>query len=242
MRINRTAMVRKFLKDGISMDAPAWKAALRIMFFRTAWYSDDHQELEKIFQAMKDPWNFQSSLYEHERFNVLLEEAVKCPHESVLEVGCAEALFTSMLTLRSQRVVGIDVSPTAISRARERCPEATFFAVSLEEFNDDEKFDLVICAETLYYVKDVRSALERLSLLGRRCLVSYLEREARRLDPYVNQIPGSRILRCDVGSGLQKHRIVVVTWDNGSAESGTVSGSITFAQTGAPSPITFKEN
>lgn len=198
--------------DKASRVVPILKHLLRTAFFRTAWYSDDHTELEHIFRTLKDPWNFERSSYEQARLQVLLDEVKKYPHESVLEVGCAEGAFTEMLGAVAARVVAIDVSPTAVSRARERCPAATCMTQSLQEFSTAELFDLAVCAETLYYIKNVTQAINKLSSLARVCMVSYLGREARRLDPLFEQRTGTTITRFRIGEGLIKRTMIVVVW------------------------------
>ncbi len=192
---------------------PAVKNIFRTLYFRSAWYSDDHRELERIFKTLKDPWNFESSPYEQERLKLLLDEVARCSPGSVLEVGCAEGVFTSMLSTMTDRVVGIDVSPTAVARARERCPGVTFMTTSLDSFDAAEKFDVVVCAETLYYIQDVREAINKLSSLGRRCIVSYIQRESGRLDAEIARIPGVEIRRYDIGSSILGRGMVAATWE-----------------------------
>lgn len=196
-----------------SRGLPSIKNIVRTLFFRQGWYSNDHAELERIFRTLKDPWNFESSPYEQERLMLLLQEVKGCPHDSILEVGCAEGVFTSMLSTLSSRVVGIDVSPTAVARARERCPDHTFFATSLESFESDEKFDLVICAETLYYIEDVPKAIRKLSSLGRRCIVSYIQRESNRLDGDIKDLPGVEFRRYEIGASLLRRGMVAAQWE-----------------------------
>ncbi len=188
------------------------KNIFRMLYFRSAWYSDDHVELERIFKTLKDPWNFESSPYEKERLKLLLAEVGQYPHGSVLEVGCAEGVFSSMLSTISDRVVGIDVSPTAVARATERCPGLTFMTSSLDAFNPGEKFDVVVCAETLYYIQDVSEAIRKISTLGRRCIVSYIQRESGRLDAEIGKIPGVEIRRYDIGAAILGRGMVVASW------------------------------
>ena len=52
--------------------------------------------------------------------------------------------------------------------------------------------DLVVACEVLYYVKDIPRFLDRLSQLGRACLVTYYQGQAPALDPYFTEIPDCR--------------------------------------------------
>ena len=206
--------IGRLVSNNPFLGRPAFKNALRTLLFRTAWYSDDHNELGRIYQILKDPWNIQVSQYEQTRLRLLLEEVQRHPHESVLEVGCGEGVFTSLLTTIAQRVVAIDVSDTAVARARERCPTATYVTTSLNDFVPGHAFDLVICAETLYYIQDVRQAIEKLSSLARYCVVSYIGREARRLNGYFEQVPSAQMRKYEIGRGVLKRSVILVVWNN----------------------------
>lgn len=193
---------------------PALKSSFRAAFFRTCWYSDNHDELDRIFRNLKDPWNFETSPYERERFALLLDEVRKYPHGSVLEVGCAEGLFTGMLATLTKDIVAIDVSPTAIARAKERHPGPEFLATSLDDLRPGRKFDLVVCAETLYYIRDVAGAIEKLSSLGRWCIVSYLRRESKRLDAFFINRKSVEFREIRVGTGVSSGTMIIAAWEN----------------------------
>jgi SAM-dependent methyltransferase len=206
-------LIYEYLRKHNAPGLPLFKNLMRTALFRSAWYSDDHDELERIFRSLKDPWNFESSPYERERMKVLLREVERYRPASILEVGCAEGAFTMMLSTVTGRVVGIDVSPTAISRAQQRCPGLTFNTTSLEAFEPEEKFEVVICAETLYYIQDVRTAIDKLSSLGRRCIVSYIRRESGRLDGEIGRIPGIEMRTFEFGTKFLRRGMVAATWD-----------------------------
>ncbi len=96
---------------------------------------------------------------------------------SVLEVGCAEGLFSAKLADRNYRVTGIDVSSTAIRRARERCPSGEFVGSGLESFRCEKKFDLAVASEVIYYSRSPSAFIKRLESLADRVLLTYDYRE-----------------------------------------------------------------
>jgi len=73
-----------------------------------------------------------------------------------LEVACSEGVFTELLAAdpRIGSVRGMDISPSAVERARERLSgadvEVRVGDVCSEPF--DERFDLIFCTEFLYYL------------------------------------------------------------------------------------------
>lgn len=192
--------------------SPALKTLCRELFHRTRWYDDDTRDLERLFQWSEDPWNFQSSQYERDRMGFLLERISRYPHERILEIGCAEGVFTAELAKIAREVVAIDVSATALSRARRRCPGVTFHHARLSEFVAQRKFDLVVCAETLYYIRDVGAAINQLSALGTYCMVSYLHRETRTLDPFFLQMSLAEYSRFEKSYAMLNRAMSVAVW------------------------------
>ncbi len=209
-------MMKHILQPKLSL---LWKALRREAFHRAHYFPDNYDELEHLFRWSRDPWHFETSAYERERLVSLFETVQQYPHERILEIGCAEGVFTSRLSQISNDVVAIDVSPTALARARERCTNATFIHSSLEEFRCDRRFDLVVCAETLYYVKDVAQAIRRLSSLGTYCVVSYTIRAASILDGHFVNMPSSRVETFERRSWWWRQGCRIVAWRNGSPAS-----------------------
>src|SRR5262249_8672687 len=77
---------------------------------------------------------------------------------SILDVGCGKGAFTSRF--RASRIVGVDVSETALAKARERVPRGEFRCLHAEAITSiDGHFDLVVCLEMLSYVEGWRRYL-----------------------------------------------------------------------------------
>lgn len=81
----------------------------------------------------------------------------KCKPESLLDVGCglgfmAERLRTEIPSLA--RVVGLDVSETAIVKAATMFPEIEFRAGTIGADLGGERFDVVVSKDVLWYVLD----------------------------------------------------------------------------------------
>ncbi len=193
---------------------PLLKTLWRELFLRPGWYADSYEELEKLFQWCEDPWNFENSAYEKERLECLLTTLKRYPHKTILEVGCAEGVFTSYLQKLDAQVVAIDVSLTALSRAKQRHPHGVFIHSSLEDFSWSTKFDMVICSETLYYMANVPEAIDKLRNLGKYCLVSYIHRESKNLDQYFFQLPLKTFERFEKSYWLWKRAMSVAVWEN----------------------------
>jgi peptidoglycan/xylan/chitin deacetylase (PgdA/CDA1 family) len=122
------------------------------------------QEFREQLFACPDPWSY-DDLYERTKRRHTLELIEGHRFESVLEMGCAEGFFTEELASVTSSLLAIDISRTALERARIRCAShsnVTFDQLDAFEQLPEGHFDLVVCAEILCYTKN-RFALARLA-------------------------------------------------------------------------------
>lgn len=90
---------------------------------------------------------------------------------SILDIGCGKGAFTSCL--RATRILGLDVSETALEKARARNPEAEFRCLPAEKISTlDERFDLAVCLEMLSYVADWPRFLREVSKMAESLVLS----------------------------------------------------------------------
>lgn len=100
----------------------------------------------------------------------------------VLDVGWGEGLFTRYLTGVAASVVGIDLSETAIARARGSVPQVEFHCVSVQEYAPRQRFDDVVAAGMLYDADDLEQALDSLRALANVIVVSYARARAPQIE------------------------------------------------------------
>ncbi|MBF8185714.1 methyltransferase domain-containing protein [Nonomuraea sp. K274] len=103
-----------------------------------------------------DPWHLQTDDYEQQKYATTLRTLPERPYNRILDVGCAEGVFTHALAgaYPDAEVTGVDVSERALNRARARpgTPRPGFARADLLSYDRHHAFDLVVCAETLYYL------------------------------------------------------------------------------------------
>lgn len=91
---------------------------------------------------------------------------------SVLELGCGKGTASQFLKKANNRVLGIDISPTAVKKAQVNFPDIDFRvmqAMDVEQLN--EQFDLVTVMTVLAYIEDWRDVLAKLATMTEYCLV-----------------------------------------------------------------------
>jgi glycosyltransferase involved in cell wall biosynthesis/peptidoglycan/xylan/chitin deacetylase (PgdA/CDA1 family)/SAM-dependent methyltransferase len=117
------------------------------------------------FFGKEDPWNYGCD-YEQIKYRRTLEIMPPDSNDRVLELACAEGIFTQRLAACAKKLIATDISDVALKRARERCSECanTLFRqldLVADEIPGDQT--LIICSEVLYYV-----GRERLSEIAKK--------------------------------------------------------------------------
>ncbi len=110
---------------------------------------------DEVYRASRDPWGFETSAYEREKYADTLAALEGRRYAHGLEVGCSIGVLTVGLADRCERLLAVDVSERAVAEARHRLRGRTGVRVerrSLPEDMPDETFDLIVCSEVLYYL------------------------------------------------------------------------------------------
>jgi SAM-dependent methyltransferase len=92
---------------------------------------------------------------ERTKYHQTLASLPDTPVDRALELACAEGHFTLQLAPRVRHLVAVDISPTALDRAKRRCrelPNIEFQTLDLLNEAIPSALDLVVCSEVLYYM------------------------------------------------------------------------------------------
>lgn len=94
--------------------------------------------------------------------------AADCANPRILDIGCAFGFFLSTLGSRWERF-GIDASEYAITRARERVPDARFAVTTSSELVFSAPFDVITAFDVLEHIPAPDEVLERIAAALRPC-------------------------------------------------------------------------
>ncbi|MGH8646995.1 MAG: class I SAM-dependent methyltransferase [Gammaproteobacteria bacterium] len=141
----------------------------RLVFYLAAALGPRFQHaFLRSFFALKykhvDPWSFDATPYQAKHFANTLALIPKRSYRRALEIGCGEGTF-SLRLLQEREIlefIGLDISPNAIQRATIRCTsfrQARFCIQNILKAQPRGPFDLIVIAETLYYLGDTVSFL-----------------------------------------------------------------------------------
>lgn len=126
---------------------------------------------EEMFAGDPDPWRFETSAYEQAKYAHTIAVLDDRRYRHGLEIGCAIGVLTEMLGARCERLTAVDVSETALARARDRCRALSHINFARMAFPQEQPqgqlFDLIVLSEVAYYWNDddLRLAGERLAAL-----------------------------------------------------------------------------
>jgi SAM-dependent methyltransferase len=130
-------------------------------------------DFEDLYRLDPDPWSYESSEYERQKYEKTLAACGPGPFAHALELGASIGVFSAMLATRCARLTTIDFAPTAVLAARARLQGFAHVSVIQGRIPDaipQEPSDLVVASEILYYLEPEALALT-------------LEAMARRLAP-----------------------------------------------------------
>jgi 2-polyprenyl-3-methyl-5-hydroxy-6-metoxy-1,4-benzoquinol methylase len=108
-------------------------------------------------------WDFLHTLGELGRFSVMvgyLRELT--PDGALLDVGCGEGLLYKRMQPRNSPYLGLDISASAIEKARAS-KGGTFVCADAEQFVVSDTYDVIIFNESLYYFSDPVGTVARYS-------------------------------------------------------------------------------
>lgn len=135
----------------------------------------DIEEIAKNYDSMHDDWR---DLEEAVRFKEFSNLTSLCSdkHRSVIEFGLGDGVFTSMLCEHFERVTAVDAAQTTIDILADRLSyeNVTFAQSYIEEFESDDKFDVIVMSHILEHLTDPVLALKKVKSLMHKDTILYI--------------------------------------------------------------------
>lgn len=121
---------------------------------------------EKVYEAKDDPWDFENSRYEADKYHATLDALPLEKYESAFEIGCSIGVLTAKLAERCKKLLAVDVSQKALNQAKKRCenlPNVKLEIMQIPKEFPPETFDLILISEVGYYLteKDWQAAMKK---------------------------------------------------------------------------------
>jgi SAM-dependent methyltransferase len=112
-------------------------------------------EFEARYRREGDPWGYETSPYERDKYAATLAACGDGPFTCALELGASIGVFSALLAPHCRELVTIDGAPTAVAAARRRLAGAAGVTVLEGRIPDDVppgNYDLIVASEILYYL------------------------------------------------------------------------------------------
>ena len=153
---------------------------------------------DALYTVDPDPWKFQTSEYEAQKYAATLAALSKHQYRSALEIGTSIGVLTEMLAKRCTSLLSIDVCKIAQQQAIARCQSLSnvrFQLMGVPDAYPNEQFDLTVLSEVGYYWcrEDLEKAqqlmLQHLEPGGHLLLVHWTPYD----DDYHNPLSGDEV-------------------------------------------------
>jgi SAM-dependent methyltransferase len=117
----------------------------------------DAAVFDRLYAASDDPWDFQGSVYEREKYARTIEALGDARFGRALEVGCSIGVLTRLLAERCGQMLALDGAARAVGLARARCADLAHIAFAQASVPRDwpeGSFDLLVFSEILYFLTE----------------------------------------------------------------------------------------
>lgn len=120
---------------------------------------DARATFDALYTATPDPWGSASLYYRYQRrkYDQIVALLPSRQFRRALDLGCGLGLLSQRLTARADETLGLDVADAAIELARAHAKGVGRLTFAQADVLDlprelDGGFDLVVIADTLYYL------------------------------------------------------------------------------------------
>ncbi|MEQ8898694.1 MAG: class I SAM-dependent methyltransferase [Roseovarius sp.] len=113
----------------------------------------DASSFERLYRDQPDPWQYETSAYEADKYRRCLDLLPQGRYARGLELGCSIGVMSERIAARCDSLLALDFAPTAIERAQARnIPNAHFRPGSVPRDWPAGTWDLIVFSEMLYYL------------------------------------------------------------------------------------------
>lgn len=111
----------------------------------------------KVYAEEADPWSFETSRYERDKYAHSVDALTRPTYDNVFEIGCSIGVLTGMLADRAGKLLAIDTAERPLEMARRRLagkPHVRFARMKFPTDFPDETYDLIVLSEVGYYLSE----------------------------------------------------------------------------------------
>ena len=117
--------------------------------------SHDEEHFRHLYARSADPWAFQTSSYEQEKYQRTMAALGERRFRSGFEPGCSIGVLTRMLATSCDALLAADIVEEPLQSARTLCsdlPWVRFERLRIPAEWPAGRFDLIVLSEVLYFL------------------------------------------------------------------------------------------
>ena len=110
-----------------------------------------------LYQQNQDPWNFDESEYEKNKYEQTLKLIPEARYKNAFEIGCSNGAFSSLLVQKCEQLLAVDSSSIAVENAKKRLnafPHIMVREMEIPKEYPDDQFDLILLSEVGYFLTE----------------------------------------------------------------------------------------
>ena len=136
-------------------------------------HSLDGSYFDGVYRDSDDPWSFETSDYERDKYQHTLAALPRERYASGFEIGCSIGVLTHLLAGRCDELFSVDIAAKPLQQARKRLrnqPHVRFAQLVVPNEFPAETFDLIVLSEVGYYwsARDLERAIAKIGGALRR--------------------------------------------------------------------------
>jgi SAM-dependent methyltransferase len=108
-----------------------------------------------LYEKNKDPWNFDGSEYERNKYMQTMSMIPDEIYAHIFEIGCSNGVLSMLLKERGKKLLAVDSSTIAVNTAKKRLseyPNVVVMEMEVPKDFPDDSFDLILLSEVGYFL------------------------------------------------------------------------------------------
>jgi SAM-dependent methyltransferase len=110
---------------------------------------------DQLYAKTPDPWGLSTQWYEQRKHAVTVASLPRQRYRNAYEPGCSIGVLTRLLAPRCEQLLAVDFAAAAVDRARAGLsdfPQVRIEKAALPREMPDDRYDLIVVSEILYYM------------------------------------------------------------------------------------------
>lgn len=174
----------------------------------------DNQTVEKFSSLANEWWDKNGPLHTLHSLNPIrleyIENFISIENKKILDVGCGAGILSESMQKKGANVDALDASKMAIDVAKKHAKDNSldikYHNMLIEDYNSDEKYNVITCMEMLEHVPNPESVIMNISRLVKKDGLVFISTLNRSIISYLTSIIAAEHILRVVPKGTHKYK------------------------------------